>query len=248
MFNQCPSWSLCYLGYYTYRFQMNRALLREEWRIPSEQLQCGRPTGFGSSARVSPYMNASVGSMQRLAASSLTLQSVHNSCQTASWQGLTVSLRWLGLYRTSSLKRSTKKELIRLKFYVDHANVLKLYGVGEVDRRPFLVSEICPKGTLRDVIVKERFRLDVTFQFSLANDIAAGMEYLHKCDLLHGNLSCVTCQVDSRWTAKVADWEYYRLSRAQKEKSMQVHDFFQCFSIMRPGADAPFTNELFTVP
>ena len=41
-------------------------------------------------------------------------------------------------------------------------------------------------------------------RFSLLTDVARGMTYLHKHDLVHGNLKSSNCVVDDRWTCKVA--------------------------------------------
>ena len=42
-----------------------------------------------------------------------------------------------------------------------------------------------------------------TCRFSLLTDVARGMTYLHKHDLVHGNLKSSNCVVDDRWTCKV---------------------------------------------
>ena len=49
------------------------------------------------------------------------------------------------------------------------------------------------------------------WKFSIALDIANGMDYLHKRGLIHGHLTSDACVLDARWSAKVMDWEYYKL-------------------------------------
>ena len=50
-----------------------------------------------------------------------------------------------------------------------------------------------------------------SFRYVVCADIANGMSYLHRQNLIHGNLSIDKCHVDSRWTIKIVDWEYTAL-------------------------------------
>ena len=88
----------------------------------------------------------------------------------------------------------------------------------QINRKPWLVSEFCSKGTLKSVLVRERAKLDETFKFSLATDVTSGIEYLHKQDFIHGCLTTANCYVDSKWVVKVADWEYNTLAANQRNR------------------------------
>ena len=50
-----------------------------------------------------------------------------------------------------------------------------------------------------------------SFRCIVCADIANGMAYLHRQNLIHGNLSIDKCHVDSRRTIKIVDWEYWAL-------------------------------------
>jgi len=73
----------------------------------------------------------------------------------------------------------------------------------------------------------ETARFNQSFRYLVCADIANGMAYLHRQNIIHGNLTIdkchvtlechVTpgatgkCHVDSRWNIKITDWEYSTL-------------------------------------
>ena len=66
----------------------------------------------------------------------------------------------------------------------------------------------------------ENFKLDDHFKFSLSSDIAAGMKYLHRRNIVHGSLSSTSCFIDSRWNVKIADWEYTHMAGMLKTRDI----------------------------
>lgn len=74
-----------------------------------------------------------------------------------------------------------------------HRNIVKLIGIGwETDdldsnlRWPYLVLEFADQGTLNDL--QQRERLTYTAKRQLCLDIAAGLDVLHKCGVVHGDV------------------------------------------------------------
>lgn len=128
------------------------------------------------------------------------------------WKAHQIGIRLLNMKGLSNIDRRTKRELIWMRDQVIHKNVLRFYGLTEVDADDkYVVSEYSSKGPLLDVLQDEKFNLTEDFKFSLSVDIASGMSFLHTLGIIHGNLRSSCCMLDSRWMVKIADWEYCRL-------------------------------------
>lgn len=70
-----------------------------------------------------------------------------------------------------------------------------------------LVSEFCPKGSLREFFQNESMVIDWTFKYSIINDIMAGLLYLHSSPIeFHGRLKSSNCLVSSRFVVKLSDY------------------------------------------
>ena len=112
--------------------------------------------------------------------------------------------------------RSIKITAINLKTSISHPNVLKFFGITEIDDVSYIVSEYPEKGSLVDILQSSKYNLGENWKFSIALDIANGMDYLHKRGLVHGHLTSDACVLDGRWSAKVMDWEYLKLYAESK--------------------------------
>ena len=128
------------------------------------------------------------------------------------WKAHQIGIRLLNLKGFNNIDWRTKRELIWMRDQVIHRNVLRFYGLTEVDIEDrYVVSEYSSKGPLLDILQDEKFNLTEDFKFSLSIDIASGMSFLHTVGIIHGNLRTSCCMLDSRWMVKIADWEYCRL-------------------------------------
>ena len=76
-----------------------------------------------------------------------------------------------------------------------HRNVLGFIGVLYKDRKLHLVTEYIGGGTLKDIIHNLDNSLPWDQRISFAKDIASGMAYLHKCDIIHRDLNSHNCLV-----------------------------------------------------
>ena len=99
----------------------------------------------------------------------------------------TVNLRRTGL-RLSQLRMSTKRALLNMQ-HIHHLNISSLLGIFCADDVTFLVTQSCSKGALCDVLQNEKFNLDANFKHSMSADLAPGLAFLHKQDLVHGALT-----------------------------------------------------------
>ncbi|KAH8271442.1 hypothetical protein KR018_010761, partial [Drosophila ironensis] len=113
------------------------------------------------------------------------------------------------------LTRSLMLELKRMKD-LQHDHLVKFYGACLDQRRSFLLTEYCPKGSLQDILENEQFQLDWMFRLSLMHDIVRGMQFLHSSDIRsHGNLKSSNCVVDSRFVLKITDFGLHSLRRTR---------------------------------
>nr|KAG5694015.1 hypothetical protein BaRGS_002469 [Batillaria attramentaria] len=98
-----------------------------------------------------------------------------------------------------------------------HQNLTAFVGACVDPGRILLLWEYCAKGSLQDVIWNTNIKLDQLFKFALCQDVAKGLEYLHKSHVsYHGNLKSSNCVVDSRWTCKLTDFGVPRLRTMDK--------------------------------
>ncbi|KAJ8299585.1 hypothetical protein KUTeg_023645, partial [Tegillarca granosa] len=111
-------------------------------------------------------------------------------------------------------------QLMELK----HQNLCAFVGSCIDPGRVLLLWEYCPKGSLQDVIWNQNIKLDRMFMFALSQDIAKGLEFIHKSSVhFHGNLKSSNCVVDSRWTCKLTDFGVPRI-RAMDKTSLTYNE------------------------
>ncbi|XP_048242555.1 atrial natriuretic peptide receptor 2-like isoform X1 [Haliotis rufescens] len=105
-----------------------------------------------------------------------------------------------------SLTKEVLQELNQL-MELKNQNVCAFVGACVDPGRILLLWEYCPKGSLQDIIWNTNIKLDQLFKFALCQDVAKGLEYIHKSSVnYHGNLKSSNCVVDSRWTCKLTDF------------------------------------------
>ncbi len=129
------------------------------------------------------------------------------------WRDTRVCLRRVPLDVNFTMK-AVKLTAMQLKTSISHQNVLKFLGIAHVDDTSYIVSEHPEKGSLVDILQSTKYNLGENWKFSIALDLANGMDYLHKRGVVHGNLTSDACVLDARWSAKVMDWEYNKLYAA----------------------------------
>lgn len=92
---------------------------------------------------------------------------------------------------------------------VVHENTVRFVGACIDLPRPtiLILTEYCPKGSLKDVLENEAIQLDWNFRMSLIHDFVKGMTYLHNSDVgPHGKLRSCNCLIDGRFVLKISDF------------------------------------------
>ncbi|XP_078473475.1 atrial natriuretic peptide receptor 1-like [Lampetra planeri] len=125
--------------------------------------------------------------------------------QTAYYKGNIVAIKRVPKKRIEL----TRQVLFEMKHMRDVQNDHLTRFVGACIDPPniCIVTEYCPRGSLKDILENESINLDWMFRFSLINDIVKGMAYLHASVIgSHGALKSSNCVVDSRFVLKITDY------------------------------------------
>jgi len=147
------------------------------------------------------------------------------------WNSHEVVTRLLRFSQVFDVDRKVKRTLMHMREAVGHENVARFFGISFHNDLIYLVEQYCANGTLVEFFRDNKYSVNQSFRYVACADIANGMTYLHRQNLIHGNLSIDKCHVDSRWTIKIVDWEYTALyevvrridrnqARATRDKSV----------------------------
>ncbi|KAF7634237.1 Guanylate cyclase [Meloidogyne graminicola] len=99
---------------------------------------------------------------------------------------------------------------------LDHDNLNKFCGLC-IDA-PILYSiwKHCQRGSLKDLIAKERYVGDSFVMFTLMRDITNGLIALHQSFICaHGMLSSENCLINDRWQVKISDFGLNMIRESQ---------------------------------
>ncbi|KAF9422311.1 hypothetical protein HW555_001901 [Spodoptera exigua] len=130
---------------------------------------------------------------------------------------LTLSSFTVGLYKGNrvAVKKIHRKKLdlnkkllweIKQARNVSHENTARFIGACVDCPLVFVLTEYCPKGSLKDVLANDELQLDWNFRTSLVHDIVQGMCYLHGGLGAHGKLRSSNCLIDGRFVLKISDY------------------------------------------
>ncbi|KAF1322695.1 Tkl protein kinase, partial [Globisporangium splendens] len=84
-----------------------------------------------------------------------------------------------------------------------HPNIVLFLGAAINPPRYCLVFEFMENGTLTDLIRARKAPIDF---FQIAREMAAGMNYLHLCSIMHRDLKSGNVLLDSHGTVKISDF------------------------------------------
>lgn len=130
---------------------------------------------------------------------------------------------WLRRITKMKLEFDTPRlmELKKLKD-VNNNNVCRFIGLCIDAPNQCIVSEYCPRGSLRDILENDHIHLDWLFKFSLIQDIVRGMLYLHQNIGSHGHLTSGNCLVDTRFVLKITDFGLHSIRFNRQEDSFEA--------------------------
>jgi tRNA A-37 threonylcarbamoyl transferase component Bud32 len=95
---------------------------------------------------------------------------------------------------------------VNLMCELKHPNLLKCVAASTTPPNIMLVTEFMKRGTLFDVINRDRIRLTWALIRKIALQVAKGMAYLHEHGILHRDLKSSNLMVDYNYCCKVGDF------------------------------------------
>ncbi|KAF9234716.1 kinase-like domain-containing protein, partial [Melanogaster broomeanus] len=118
---------------------------------------------------------------------------------------------------------------------LDHPNIVPLLGTADGSmfnsEHPCMVSMWMPHGTLGSYIRKSGTRLAIGERLQLIKGIAAGLEYLHTKNIVHGDLHPENVLIDGEYNARLTDF-----GLTQVLGSLQGQLAYLQTATLRPGA------------
>ncbi|XP_072942663.1 atrial natriuretic peptide receptor 1 [Epargyreus clarus] len=187
------------------------------WRVRPEEVLVEVGTGLGAS----PALH-SINEVLKLSLGWSARGSTSASSGLGSTPSLTLSAFTVGLYKGNrvAVKKIHRKKLdlnkkllweIKQARNVSHENTARFIGACVDCPLVFVLTEYCPKGSLKDVLANEELQLDWNFRTSLVHDIVQGMCYLHSGLGAHGKLRSSNCLIDGRFVLKISDYGLHTL-------------------------------------
>ncbi|CAK5081435.1 unnamed protein product [Meloidogyne enterolobii] len=99
---------------------------------------------------------------------------------------------------------------------IDHDNLNKFCGLCVDAPILYAIWKHCQRGSLKDLIAKERYVGDSFVMFTLMRDIASGLIALHGSFAgAHGMLSSENCLINDRWQVKISDFGLNMIRESQ---------------------------------
>ncbi|MCW8984425.1 MAG: serine/threonine protein kinase, partial [Thermoanaerobaculales bacterium] len=120
--------------------------------------------------------------------------------------GTSVALKFLPFELASDPVRLARlRNEVRVARQVAHANVCRVYDIGDADGRPFLSMEFIDGEDLASLL-RRIGRLPKDKAIELAREICAGVGAAHELGVIHRDLKPANVMIDGRGRARVADF------------------------------------------
>jgi serine/threonine protein kinase len=216
-----PCLSIIFIGLVTYIIKQKihhwKQLYNDDWFIPIEDITFFYESRNSSSEKSKLFSKKSVWSLNAIAENSFDRKMLDQIIQWPGiWNSNTIGLRLICLPLTS-ISRPLKTHMLWLRGKIAHQNIVKFWGLTELERDKYVIGDFCEKGSLADILHDNKLNLGNDLKRALAIDVAQGMWYLHSREIIHGNLTSAVCLIDSKWTIKISDWEFVSLLRVYKD-------------------------------
>ncbi|CAG8545506.1 6177_t:CDS:2 [Cetraspora pellucida] len=148
----------------------------------------------------------------------------HNKLELIPFDVLLVirlSKRWdLGVFKDARLKESKEKvalffpkenistnseEILKLN-RLSHENIIKFYGItyDRENQTEMIVLQL-PAENLCEYLTKNSKQIEQTDKLNIANDVTSGLEFLHKNNIVHGDLHSRNIFIDNNKRALITN-------------------------------------------
>jgi serine/threonine protein kinase len=95
---------------------------------------------------------------------------------------------------TETESQKIQKQLVIFKKLKESPNILKFYGLSNLNDNHVMVFEWAEKGNLRELYNNND--IDWDDKIPIALDICRGLIFLHSCDILHHDIRCQNIMVN----------------------------------------------------
>ncbi|EEC03239.1 atrial natriuretic peptide receptor, putative, partial [Ixodes scapularis] len=107
-----------------------------------------------------------------------------------------------------------------------HENVNPFVGACVEPNCIYIVTELCMKGNLQDILENDVIKLDNMFIASFVFDLIKGLRYLHESDLkVHGNLKSSNVLVTSLWVLRLTNFGLLELRTSNASTKSNKDDY-----------------------
>ncbi|XP_017785095.1 PREDICTED: atrial natriuretic peptide receptor 1 [Nicrophorus vespilloides] len=176
------------------------------WRIRPDEVMFELGLLYGSKLGLPKLPESMNVSSRRPSVSSInSLHSSSNFTRVGVYKGTRVSIKKI-IKKKMDINKKLLWEIKQVRD-VTHENTVRFLGACIESPSVLIITEYCPKGSLREVLHNDAIHLDWNFRMSLIDDIAKGMSYLHNSEVsVHGKLSSHNCLIDGRFVLKICDF------------------------------------------
>ncbi|CAH8501352.1 LIM domain kinase 2, variant 2 [Schistosoma haematobium] len=123
-----------------------------------------------------------------------------------------------------------------------HTNILTIVGVVIRNRQFCLITEYIEKGSLHSLCLdKIKYPFDWIKIITFGRDIASGMAYLHKHDVIHRDLTTLNCLVRQDDSVVVSDFGLSKLVRSIPSCSQETEE--KCSDHTTTNDSAPIIQD-----
>ncbi|XP_041376768.1 atrial natriuretic peptide receptor 1-like [Gigantopelta aegis] len=200
-----------------------RAVWNNEWKIEPWEINFYHLSPRKSIVRTGKFARFTRNKIHPAVANGKTAPttSTFSSC-LGEWCGNLVYLRALGINK--NLTFNTKKTVLWMERSLRHKNLTRFYGLVYLDGVYHSVMNYNVKGSLNNFLYKSNLSTSIDLKFAITYELACGMTFLHRNNIVHGSLSSSNCYFDSNWSLRIDEWGKDRLEDRTNRKNYNIDD------------------------
>ena len=128
---------------------------------------------------------------------------------------------------------------------LNHPNIIKIYGVGEIDSRPYMATEYVKGPTLREKL-KYQISLTLSEVIEIMLQLTSGIAYVHKSGIIHRDIKPDNLFLLSDGTLKIADFGISLIEGDANSNKVQGTIFY-CAPEILLGKEASKSNDIYSM-
>eukprot|EP00028_Trichosphaerium_sp_Am-I-7-wt_P014575 CAMPEP_0168509394 /NCGR_PEP_ID=MMETSP0405-20121227/745_1 /TAXON_ID=498012 /ORGANISM="Trichosphaerium sp, Strain Am-I-7 wt" /LENGTH=456 /DNA_ID=CAMNT_0008526835 /DNA_START=40 /DNA_END=1406 /DNA_ORIENTATION=+ len=129
---------------------------------------------------------------------------VHRGTVTG-MEGVDVAVKFLNESNISFDWGDFRREIAATSL-LRHENIVVTLGASIVGDSLFIVQELVHKGSLRNLIHKDKWEIPQELLVSIIRDIASGIAFLHSVNIVHRDIKTDNILINNNNTAKITDF------------------------------------------